>query len=142
MLRAGFVAAAAQRTSAVYGGRRRERATAELAGDGGDLDVRDLCGAGAGADARLPWRSRPPPPPRLGHGAHTPAMALASTSATAPAAVLKTPFLGARRTLPNAAAPKPAPRAPRRRRGRRQEVVDPPSSSTHPSSTDRKSLHR
>jgi hypothetical protein len=25
----------------------------ELAGDGGDLDVRDLCGAGAGADARL-----------------------------------------------------------------------------------------
>jgi hypothetical protein len=26
----------------------------ELAGDGGDLDVRDLCGAGAGADARLP----------------------------------------------------------------------------------------
>jgi hypothetical protein len=52
-------------------------------------------------------------------------MALASTSATAPAAVLKTPFLGARRALANATAPKPAPRAPRRRRGRRQEVVDP-----------------
>jgi hypothetical protein len=138
MLRAGFVATAAQRTSAVYGGRRRERATTELAGDGGDLDVCDLCGAGAGADARLPWRSRPPPPPRPGHGAHTPAMALASTSATAPAAVLKTPFLGSRRTLPNAAAPKPAPHAPRRRRGRRQEVVDPPSSSTRPGSTDRK----
>ncbi|AQK96232.1 light harvesting complex photosystem II subunit 6, partial [Zea mays] len=63
-------------------------------------------------------------------------MALVSTSATAPAAVLKTPFLGARRALANAAAPKPAPRAPRRRRGRRQEVVDPPSSSTRPGSTD------
>jgi light-harvesting complex II chlorophyll a/b binding protein 6 len=39
-------------------------------------------------------------------------MALASTSATAPAAVLKTPsFLGARRALANAAAAaKPAPR--------------------------------
>jgi light-harvesting complex II chlorophyll a/b binding protein 6 len=37
-------------------------------------------------------------------------MALASTSATAPAAVLNTPFLGARRALANAAAPKPAPR--------------------------------
>jgi hypothetical protein len=83
---------------------RHDRGGQELAGDGGDLDVRDLCGAGAGADARLPWRSRPPPPQRPGHGAHTPAMALASTSATAPIVVLKTPFLGARRTLANAAA--------------------------------------
>jgi hypothetical protein len=115
---------------------RHDEGGQELAGDGGDLDVRDLCGAGAGADARLSWRSRPPPPPRPGHGAHTQAMALAYTSATAPAAVLKTPFIGARRALANAAAPKPAPRAPRRRRGRRQEVVDPPSSSTRPGSTD------
>ena len=39
-------------------------------------------------------------------------MALASTSAAAPAAVLKTPFLGARRALANAAsvAARPAPR--------------------------------
>jgi len=39
-------------------------------------------------------------------------MALASTSTAAPAAVLKTPFLGARRALANAAsvAARPAPR--------------------------------
>ncbi|PWZ11952.1 Chlorophyll a-b binding protein CP24 10B, chloroplastic [Zea mays] len=37
-------------------------------------------------------------------------MALASTSTTAPAAVLKTSFLDARRALANAATPKPAPR--------------------------------
>ena len=33
---------------------RHDEGGQELAGDGGDLDVRDLCGAGAGADARLP----------------------------------------------------------------------------------------
>ncbi|MCH1922353.1 hypothetical protein L9G15_23390, partial [Shewanella sp. A3A] len=43
----------------------------------------------------------------------TTTMALASTSATASAAVLKTPFLGAKRALANAvgvAGAKPAPR--------------------------------
>jgi hypothetical protein len=105
---------------------RHDRGGQELAGDGGDLDVRDLCGAGAGADARLPWRSRPPPPQRPGHGAHTPAMALASTSATAPTVVLKTPFLGARRTLANAATrSSPSPRPPPRSCGS-AEFINPP----------------
>jgi hypothetical protein len=32
---------------------RHDEGGQELAGDGGDLDVRDLCRAGAGADVRL-----------------------------------------------------------------------------------------
>jgi light-harvesting complex II chlorophyll a/b binding protein 6 len=78
-------------------------------------------------------------------------MALASTSATAPAVVLKTPLLGARRALANAAAPKPAPRrallAIAAAAAKKlwipafksdAEFINPP----WPGSTDRKSLQR